>query len=210
MAPKKRRVGSTSFLVLTAFAVLGIFVLTFAGAFTTSRARTPSISVIIDDEPTLRLLYGLFVGALTVSRTWLVFERSSMDDPKRIFAFACGSTQLICFNLVGMFSVILDKWYHYAAALGTVVFGFVCEALFINALCWGATYVSLLTFGVFTALDNYSELRVNVALAEWIGYYLVAAINVFRIYDRDEHEEGGHEEEVIPLTSGPGRVKRRR
>ncbi len=193
---------------LTMYALLGIFVLTLVGTLTTTRPRTPSISVMIDDEPGLRLVYGLFVGLLTVSRTGLVFTSTFYALPNSGHfwdkvapwaAFACGSLQLVCFSLVGMFSVVQDPWYHYAAALGTVVFGFVCELLLLyrrylsdvvkewalleNLFVFAGMYVSLLVFGVYTRLDTYNELRTNVGIAEWEGYYLVAFVDMYRKHD---------------------------
>lgn len=203
-----------NFLWLSLFAVLGIYVITLFGSVYTTRSCTPSISVMIDDEPTLRLFYGLFIGFLTVSRSGLVYSSTfyELEDAgwwsnviAPYLAFACGSLQLVCFSLVGMFSVVLDPWYHYASALGTVLFGLICESILLwrrgkskeesytdwvyaaNIVCLLGTYVSLLTFGILTRVDTYHELKTNMALSEWFGYYLVAYINLFRWYDVKIH-----------------------
>lgn len=207
-----------AFVWVTLLAITGIFVITLAGSIVTTRPRTPSISVIIDDDPALRFVYSLFVGVLAISRTGLVYTSTFYVIPKAgwwintflpNFSAACGGAQLICFTLVAAFSVTLDPTYHYVAAAGTVVFGFVCEIIlwyrrylrvttttdenwelvYINAIVFLFMYVSLFTFAGITWTDSYNELKMDMAIAEWIGYYLVAYINIFRLYDVDAHEK---------------------
>lgn len=217
------------FTWLTTFAVAGILVLTFAGSLSTTRIYTPSISVFIDDVVWLRLIYGLFVGALTISRTGLVYGSTfyELDGyPKDGFwnlwapriAFGTGSFQLVCFSLVGMMSVTLDPTYHYVAAMGTVVSGLVCEFILLarrylsgkvddtvlgaNLVCWAGTYISLLTFGIITHANMYNELRSNMAIAEWIGYYLVAYINYFRSEDLRIHGDQVDAKMMVRRVSG--------
>lgn len=199
-----------SFIWLTFFALTGIWVLTLAGSLTTTRIYTPSISVFIDDVAWIRWVYMLFVGALTISRTGVVYhgmfyklDGYDLDGfwnkwAPRI-AFVTGSAQLVCFSIVGSFSVTLDPAWHYVAAMGTVVFGLICEfillarrylsgkvsgeTLLANLVCWAGTYISLLVFAIITHANTYNELRSNMAFAEWVGYYLVAYANFYRSED---------------------------
>lgn len=200
-----------AFLWITAGAVCGIWIITLWGSIHTTRARTPSISVIIDDSPAIRLLYVLFVGALAISRTGMVFTSTfykvdGYGDGVNVYlpyiSAVAGAMQLVSFFGVASFSVTLDPVYHYVAAMGTVVFGVLCEGIllyrrlltgnrlelcFFNFLTLFSTYVCLFTFGGITWANNYNELRSNMAISEWIGYYLIAFINVFRIFDVDKH-----------------------
>lgn len=214
-----------SFEWITVFALVGIWIITFAGSFATTRIYTPSISVIIDDTPWLRLVYGLFVGALIISRTALVYNSTFFHlegyAPDGFWnwwapriAFASGGLQLVSFTLVMAFSVVLDPTYHYVAALGTVVFGITCEAILLgrrylsgkvspesllaNFVCWAGTYISLLVFGIITRANTYNELRSTMALAEWIGYYLVAYIIRFRSEDLRIH----YQQSSVQVVSG--------
>lgn len=226
----------SGYLWLTYAALFGLALITAIGAGLTDRSRTPSISVVIDDEPALRFVYGLYVGALTVSRTGLVSGSGFYELPgygefwnwwlPRI-AFVCGSLQLVSFSLVGMFSVVLDPGYHYAAALGTVGFGFWCELILwvrrreasvlgispklrdaggwklaANLLVWAGTYVPLVVFAILTYRDTYVELKTSAAIAEWIGYYLVAYINLFRVYDVDIHGKQTKAKEEAAMLEG--------
>lgn len=206
--------------MLTILALAGLLVITVAGSILTVRSRTPSISVIIDDEPALRFVYVLFVGALAISRTGLVFTstfyrvpttRDTWSDGWWNFVLpwtsvVAGAAQLVSFFLVAAFSVTLDPTYHYTAALGTVIFGIVCEFsllmrrfevrsrkgdddafLVVNLFVLMATYASLFAFGGISFTDEYAEVKTNSAIAEWIGYYLFAFANRFRNFDMRMH-----------------------
>lgn len=202
-----------SFIIFTFFALLGLVIITGVGSQVTTRPKTPSISVIIDDEPAIRFVFGLYVSALTISRTGLVFTSTFyklrdgswwMDVFWPGVAATCGALQLVSSILVGMFSVTQDQTYHYVAAGGSVFFALICEiilfyrrvrwykykisfALFANVVSLFGILVCMSTYVFYTQADLYSELRVNSALAEWIGYYFVAQINVYRTMDVKIH-----------------------
>ena len=117
----------------------------------------------------------------------------------RRLAAVFGSAQLVCFGLVGMVGVSRDPVPHYVFAVGTAVFTVLCESIllfrrwnsnhFESSELWANTLmligivVSLGTFGITTLVEEYAECLTYVGISEWIGYYLVLSINLFRSND---------------------------
>lgn len=110
-----------------------------------------------------------------------------------------GSAQLICFALIGMFSVTREPTDHYVIAGFTVAFTIPCEAiLFLRRVAASPVWtwdlglnlfvlVSIVVImGTFIGLilnDMWTECKSYDAVLEWTGYYLIATINVFRTND---------------------------
>lgn len=117
----------------------------------------------------------------------------------RCSAAVCGSAQLVCFGLVGMVGVSRDPVPHYVFAGGTMVFTIFCESILLfrrwnsthlkRIELWANTFMligifaSLGTFAITTLVEEYAECLTYVGISEWIGYYLVLAINLFRSND---------------------------